>query len=319
MRKGGVRYSSPQSPGIGVSGAMASASSMRSSVGERELEEPLGVVDVLPLAQPRPDDHTADRGVLQHPAAGDVGNRDAVPPGHARGRRQHVLKPRPSAGRSDEAAVLHPRPGAGLFPVRLGLAEPAFGEPSAGHGAVGQQLHAGLEAQRRHRARRARVEQGERHLIGDDRNAARQRHVQVGGIDVGEAEVTDQPLVAQFLQEEQRVEPARIGVGPGVELQQIEPFGAEPCERTGDGGADVLARDRPRLGHPLGQQLDAAATGASAIEAGHVLGRAVVVGHVERRQPGLDIRPHRRRGGGEIDGPAVALHVGDLPQTGEDA
>ncbi len=89
VRKGGVRYSSPQSPGMGVSLAMASVSSTRSCSVERELEQLHRVVDVVALAEPGADDHAADRGVFEHPAAGDVGDGDAVLLRDACGRREH--------------------------------------------------------------------------------------------------------------------------------------------------------------------------------------------------------------------------------------
>ena len=50
-----------------------------------------------------------------------------------------------------------------------------------------------------------------------------------------------------------------------------------------------------------------------------ILGAAVVVGHVEAVEAGLGIVgqwPPRPVG---IEGAAVALHVGDLPQAGDDA
>ena len=42
---------------------------------------------------------------------------------------------------------------------------------------------------------RALIEQRERHLVREDLDAARDRHAEMGGVDVGQAEVADEPPV----------------------------------------------------------------------------------------------------------------------------
>ena len=53
--------------------------------------------------------------------------------------------------------------------------------------------------------------------------------------------------------------------------------------------------------------------------AGDVLRAAVVVGHVEAVEAGRGIVGHGGGGGIEVEAAAVALHVGDLPEAGDDA
>ena len=43
-----------------------------------------------------------------------------------------------------------------------------------------------------------------------------------------------------------------------------------------------------------------------------------MVRHVECREPGVDVRLHLAGGCREVELPAVAFHVGDLPQARED-
>ncbi len=66
--------------------------------------------------------------------------------------------------------------------------------------AVGQQANAELGADRRERAGRAAIEERAAHLVRHDLDAARERHPQVRGVDVGEPEMPDEPLALQILQ-----------------------------------------------------------------------------------------------------------------------
>ena len=96
VRNGGLRYSSPQSPGIGVRVASAASSSSRSSLGQtRTRTDAQVVVDVLALAEPGADDDAGHGRLLEHPAAGDVGDRHAVPARHRVRGREHALQSRP--------------------------------------------------------------------------------------------------------------------------------------------------------------------------------------------------------------------------------
>ncbi len=52
------------------------------------------------------------------------------------------------------------------------------------------------------------------------------------GIDVGQAEVTNQPLAFEILEMEQRLQPARVGVVPGVKLQEVQGLRAQARQRA---------------------------------------------------------------------------------------
>ena len=136
---------------------------------------------------------------------------------------------------------------------------------------------------------------------------------------VGQAKVTDEAAGLQLLKVEQRFEPARIGIVPGVVLQEVDRLDAEARERALHGRADLGLRDPSRLRDPFREELHALLRRSRPEEARDHLGRPVVIGHVESREPGVDVGPHRRRRAIEIERPPVALHVGELPEPGEDA
>ncbi len=77
VRNGGVRYSSPQSPGIGRRVSRAAWISARSASVSVNENSRSGVVDVRAFAEARTDDHARDAGLIEDVAGGDVGNRDA--------------------------------------------------------------------------------------------------------------------------------------------------------------------------------------------------------------------------------------------------
>ena len=114
--------------------------------------------------------------------------------------------------------------------LRLRLAQPFLGEKAAAERAVGEQLDALLAAERREVAGRAAVDQREGHLVGGERNAVGERDAQMRGVEIGDADRADQPLLLQLRHLMQRVEPGRMLEGPPVELQQIDLLDAEPVE-----------------------------------------------------------------------------------------
>ena len=161
---------------------------------EREFEQALIVGAMLALAEPRADDHGGDCRLLHDPARGDVRDRNAVLAGnHVQGRKQG-LQDGPAADDIDEALVLR------LAPIRdlgwLGSAVPSVGEEAACKRAIGEQPDAVLEAERAHRTCGAPVEQRERDLVGDDRYPMLHDQAQVIGIEVGDAKLADDALLA---------------------------------------------------------------------------------------------------------------------------
>ena len=49
-------------------------------------------------------------------------------------------------------------------------------------------------------------------------------------VEVGDSEVADPPLGPDLPQVEQAVQPAGVGIAPGVELKRVEPIGADAVE-----------------------------------------------------------------------------------------
>ena len=160
-----------------------------------------------------------------------------------------------------------------------------FDQPAAGERAVGEQLHAaragtGPTSRPPRADRAARTPPGSR----PPRCRSRAPCCRCAVSTLVRPRWRDQSLALQLLQVEQRVEPARIGVGPGVELQQVDPARRGAARATLDRRPHVLARERPGLRHPLREQLHGGAPpGPSRQMARDDLGRSVVIGHVERR------------------------------------
>ena len=168
----------------------------------------------------------------------------------------------------------------------------------------------------RHRPGRAPVQQGEADLVGEDRQAAAHGHVEVDGVAVGQPQMPDAPGRLVLRKHEEAIQPARLGIVPGVELQEVDAVGVQPRE----GARNRLVHGRmtggPRLRHPLGEKLHViAAAGQGARD--H-LGRAVMVGHVEGGEPGVGVGGHRVGGRPGIERCPAPLLVGDLPEPGDD-
>ena len=164
-------------------------------------EQAACVVDVIALAKPGADDHGGDAGLFEHVPARDVGDRDAVTRANGRCRVQHPLQRLPAPNRADEAPVPHLRPRSGPFPIGLVAPEPALAEPASCERAVGQQMDTMGLAERRHLAPGALIEQRERHLVGDHLDSAGDDDAEVSGVDVGQAQMADQPLALEVLEE----------------------------------------------------------------------------------------------------------------------
>ena len=194
VRYGGRRYSSPQSPGMGMSApgdrlGESSAVLVAREPGRRPARCPRGA-DLSPSLAP----------TMTAPTAGS--SRMAP------GRRRSPSTPRASARRRrrpearvwnrsqppaalDEAAVLHLRPGGELVCRRRGPAQPPLGEESPGERPVREQLRLLLGAERRHPPRRA-SNRGARRRPGSTRDESRweSRPGEMRGVEVHRAEVT---------------------------------------------------------------------------------------------------------------------------------
>ena len=284
---------------------------------ERELEQAQVILHVGALSQPRPDDHSAHRRLLQDIAAGHIGDGNPVAFSHLRQGAQERLEGFPAAGGVDEALVFHLRPGLQAISGRFRFPQPALAQESPRHRSEGQQLHPMALAQFAHRPPGALVDQRIAHLVGHHFDAAVHHDAQVGGVEIGQAELADQAGLLELLQPIQAIQPVGIGIVPGVELQQVDPLHLQAVECPLHRGAHIFAGHRARRRHPLGQQLHLAGFRAAAEGSGNDLRRAVMVGHVKGAQPGGSVGRHRRRSFIGIELAAAALHIGDLPQPGQ--
>ena len=219
--------------------------------GEGEEREVGGAV--LALAEARADDDGGDGGLLQHPAGRDIGDGDAMPLCHGIEGGEHALQGVPAADLLDEAAVLHLAPVGDVGGGGLGLAEPFLVEQPAGQRAVGEELHAVLEADGAHLLRRAPVEHGEADLVRNDRDAELFEQQQVVGVEIGDAERADPAFVAERGELAHGVDVARVLEHPPMELQEIDAVGAQAVEAALDAGAHRRAVHRARLGAPFGE------------------------------------------------------------------
>ena len=172
--------------------------------------------------------------------------------------------------------------------LRLRLAKPFLRKEAAAERAVGEQLDALLAAERGELAGGAAVDQREGDLVGGEGNAVGERDAQMRGVEIGDADRADQPLLLQLGHLVQRVEPGRMLEGPPVELQQIDLLDAEPVEPLLHALAHDVCCHRSRLGAPFGEgeRTLLALRIARQQPAGDDLGAAIVVGHVERVEAG---------------------------------
>ena len=116
-------------------------------------------------------------------------------------------------------------------------------------------------------------------------------------------------------------------IHPPMELQQVDALESHAGQAALDAGAHDRWRHGAGLGAPFGEGGGRLAAGAGDLAAprqieeaaGDDLGAAVVIGHVEAVEAGRGIAGHGRGTLVGIEGGAVALHIGDLPEAGDHA
>ena len=226
-------------------------------VVERKAEQLQIILAVLADAEARADDDTAHGRLIEYVAAGDIGHRHAVAFGHRVHDRQQVLQRLPSARLANEATVLHLRPGFEPIPVGLRPAKPALGEESAGNGAEGEHGDAVPMDTARSCRWSMRADRAVKNKPGSTRSRCRCRRIilrcAVSTFVI--PEITNQPLVLELLQVAQRIQIARIGIVPGVKLQQVDPVAAQAVERRFNRRPHIVAAGGSRGRHPLGEEL----------------------------------------------------------------
>ena len=197
---------------------------------EREVEEPEVVFQVASFAGPGSDDDSGHGRLFQHVAHGDIGDGDAVAVRDPARGVQDRLEAVPAAGLVDEAPVLHLRPGERFVDRRFGGSQPAIAQQPPGERPVGKQPDPVRAAHLSHGPRGPAVHQRVADLVRDEGDSAPEREIEMDRVEVGDAEVAD-PLPGPDLQQmEQTVQPAGIGIAPGVELQDVQPVGTDPVE-----------------------------------------------------------------------------------------
>src|SRR5215207_2933592 len=289
-------------------------------VVESEGENARIVGAVLALAKPCADDHSGNGGLVEHESCRHVGKRYAVLAGDRGKRGEDSLEHAPSANGVDEALVLHAAPIAEVG--RLGPRQPALREQAAGQRAVGKQTNAAREAEIAHCTGSAPIEHGKGDLVRDDWDPLPYQHSEVVGIEVGDADVSDEALLAQPRELARSVEVGEVLEAPPMKLQEVDGRDVEPFQAKLDPGAYDLGRHRPRGRAPLGEGDGALAARLSLPRQeppGDDLSAPVVVGHVERVEPVLRIGGKMGGAHLRVERPSAPLHVGDLPEPGHDA
>ncbi len=188
MRKGGLRYSSPQSPGMRLRLGQGLVDRRPVVVVEGEGEEGGVVGPVLALAEARADDRRRDRRLFEHPARRDIGDRDAraclATASSATRMLCSTAQPPIASMKRLYFILLQSAIAAGS-----GRAEPARGQEAAGERAVGEEADAVLEAEGAHVFGGAPVEERERDLVRGDRNALPDEDAQMIGVEIGDADM----------------------------------------------------------------------------------------------------------------------------------
>ena len=138
------------------------------------------------------------------------------------------------------------------------------------------------------------------------------------GVEIGDAEAADQTFATQSVQMFHRVEIGGMLEAPPVKLQEVDGFDAEALAAALDALAHDLGRHRPRRRAPFGEGFDLAGR-ALHRPAGDEFRAAIVIGHVEGVEAALGIGQQGRRRRLAVQLAAAALHVGDLPEAGEEA
>ena len=183
-----------------------------------------------PFSRAGSDDHPRHGGLFQHVADGDIGDGHPVAVRDPARGAQHRLEAVPPAGLVDETAVLHLRPGERVVDRRLRGPEPAIAQQPPREGPVGEQPDPVRAAHLGHGSRWPAVHQRVADLVRDDRDSAPHREIEMDRVEVGDAELADPSLGPNLHQVKQAVEPTRIEVAPGVELERVEAAGPDPVE-----------------------------------------------------------------------------------------
>ncbi len=110
---------------------------------------------------------------------------------------EQLLKQGPPAPAIDHALVFLQRGGGELGPLRLRSAQIFLREETAEQGAVGQQRHCVITAERRHVDLGPAIDEGVLHLVRDDADPVIGDHTQALGVEIGQREMANFAFLLQ--------------------------------------------------------------------------------------------------------------------------
>ena len=108
---------------------------------------------------------------------------------------------------------------------------------------------------RRQFLRKAAIDETAADLVAHQADAGGDGDAQMRRIEVGDTNGAQTSGVAFGFEQPERVEPAWVGEGPRMELQEIDGLGLQPIAGTIDGGPHIGRRYGARFRHPLGKAL----------------------------------------------------------------
>ena len=181
-----------------------------------------------------------------------------------------------------------------------GCAEPSIRQPAAGERAVGEQLHAARAAHGRQRPGRAPVEQREADLVRNHLDAAGEHHAadarrprSSGRCGAIKPSALQRPADAAGRRSSSDRRSSRRGTAAGRSGES-----RSRCSDRSTAARTSASVSGPGFGtHFVNSCTGCAASAPSRRWLGHDLGRPVVIGHVERREAGVDVGAHRPRRG----------------------
>ena len=175
----------------------------------------------------------ATPGLDENRAAGDGRHIEPMPVGDPPQRSEQLLKQRPAAEFVDDELVFRQRP-IGERAERLLRAEPSVGQESAGDRSVAQEADAMGLAERGEAVFGTAVDERILRLHRDERDAGVENLPDMGRIEIRAADMAHFSVASQIIERSKRVQPARLGVVPPMELHQIERVDLETAQRSVD-------------------------------------------------------------------------------------
>ena len=141
----------------------------------------------------------------------------------------------------------------------------------------------------------------------------------MGRIEIRDAKLGDQPLLAQTRQFVEGVEPFRMLECPPVELKKVDALDSKPGQPLFHPRPHHVACHRSGWRAPLREGARSRDATAGQQVAGDDLGAAIMVGHVEGVEPFRGVGGKPVGAGFRVDHLPVLFDIGDLPQPGQDA